>query len=61
MSEVIEKIEKIRDNLYRYNLVQTKVLQTSVESLNGEKVALLKRVSNIDYLLSEIEKLNVET
>lgn len=58
MDEVIEKIEKVGDVLYRYNSVQTKVFETNVEALNGEKVALLKRVSVIDYLLSEIEKLD---
>lgn len=62
MDEVIdriEKIEKIRDNLYRYDLVQTKVFQTNVETLNGQKAVLLKRIFNIDYLLAEIEKLDV--
>lgn len=59
MDEVIEKIEKVRDDLYRYNLVQTRVFQTSVETLNEEKMVLLKRISNIDYLLAEIEKLSV--
>ena len=57
MSEIIENIEKIAEDTYKYNLIKTTINQTTLEALNSEKVELEKRLTVINFLLSEIEKL----
>ena len=55
MSEEIINIRKIKDNLYEYDLKS--IFQTTVESLNNEKASLEKRLVRINYLITEIEKI----
>lgn len=60
MSEIIQNIEKIRDGLYKYDIVKTLAFQTDLTVLNKEKADLLKRIANIDFIISEIAKLEVK-